>query len=134
MIWYSMTSVNKEIPSDKELLDNFQCVRCGNCCRWPGYVKVTPEEVEAIANFLSISFEEMMDKYVDLTHDRKHLTLIERVDGGCVFLDDKELPTCILEDVKPLQCRKFPYKWNFPGWKEKCAGAPATLEKLIKNK
>ena len=129
-----MTSVNQDKVSSKELLDNFQCARCGNCCRWPGYVKVTPEEVEAIAKHLSIPFEEMMDKYVELTCDRKHLTLIEGPSGACIFLDDTDLPTCKLEDVKPLQCKKFPYKWNFPGWEEKCAGAPATLAKLAKDK
>jgi len=30
---------------------DFTCLRCGQCCRWHGYVQVSEEEVEQIASF-----------------------------------------------------------------------------------
>ena len=35
--------------------EEFKCLRCGNCCRWPGYVRVNNREIDAIAAFLGIS-------------------------------------------------------------------------------
>ena len=44
--------------SRKFLEENFVCKRCGNCCKWHGYVNVSIEEIEAIAKFLGIDFNE----------------------------------------------------------------------------
>ena len=30
-------------------LERFRCRRCGNCCRWPGYVRLDGEEIGALA-------------------------------------------------------------------------------------
>ena len=49
-------------------LDNaaprYQCVRCGNCCRWPGDVNVTRREVTAIAAYLGMDEQEFIDEEV----------------------------------------------------------------------
>jgi len=34
---------------------SFKCRRCGNCCKWPGYVRLFSFEVEQIAEFLNLS-------------------------------------------------------------------------------
>ena len=39
-------------------MKNFSCRRCGNCCRWPGAVKLAEGEAEAIAVFLNMSEED----------------------------------------------------------------------------
>ena len=40
------------------------------------------------------------------------------VDGACIFLEG--VNTCLIQPVKPEQCRGFPNAWNFPGWRDMC--------------
>lgn len=103
-------------------MEKFTCRRCGNCCRWPGAVKLEPGEAEAIAAFLQMSEIEFFDKHTCLTPDRRHLSLIEKSDGSCEYLteDENGLACCAIEKVKPVQCRDFPEHWNFPNWKKAC--------------
>lgn len=101
---------------------SFKCRRCGTCCKWPGYVRLFSFEVEAIAIFLGITVYEFTDKYTVLTHDRCNLSLIEYPDGKCIFFNE-ENAECLIEAVKPQQCKKFPLEWNFKGWEQECAGA-----------
>ncbi len=102
--------------------ENFRCQRCGSCCRVPGYVKVTEAEIDAIAEYIGIELYEFISTYTRITHNRQGLSLIERDDHACVFLgNDNE---CLIERVKPKQCRQFPFDWKYddmsgicPGWK-----------------
>ena len=98
-----------------------RCRRCGNCCRWHGWVRVSGEEIDAIARHLHMAAEEFIRRYTVLTGDRRGLSLTERPDGECVFLKDGTPASCLIEEVKPRQCRDFPEKWNVPGWEEECA-------------
>jgi Fe-S-cluster containining protein len=100
----------------------FVCRRCGNCCRWPGAVKLAAGEAEKIASFLGIPEEEFFDKHTRLTPDRRHLSLIENPDGSCEFLtvSGEGIACCVIDKVKPGQCREFPGRWNFPGWEKLC--------------
>ena len=101
---------------------HYQCQRCGNCCRWPGSVRVTEGEVEAIAAFLGVETATFIAEQTDLMPDRSNLTLRSRPDGSCVFLEGKN--HCVLQAVKPLQCSGFPNTWNFPGWRDVCEAIP----------
>lgn len=101
--------------------EEFQCVRCGNCCRWKGLVKVTPEEADAIAAFLKMTSRDFIDALTRLSPDRTTLSLLEKADGSCYFYDE-ENRVCRIQEVKPGQCRAFPFTWNFPGWEEICGG------------
>jgi len=107
-------------------MERFQCRRCGRCCRWPGYVRLTHDEVDAIAGFLEMTPEAFAEKYTRLTADRSGLSLVERADGVCVFLTEARPAACRIEAVKPRQCRDFPEKWNFPGWEKECPGGDRT--------
>ena len=101
----------------------FVCRRCGACCRWEGAVKVDADEVDAIAAFLGIPIDEFLEKHTRLTPDRKHLSLMEKSSGECEFLGYEEgLSLCLIDQVKPRQCRDFPARWNFPGWRTLCEG------------
>lgn len=108
-------------------MKEFACLRCGECCRWPGAVKLEDAEVDAIAETLGISIEEFLAEHTRITPDRQHLSLCEKSSGECEYLgcDEDGLPCCLIEKVKPRQCREFPQKWNFPGWQDKCAGGAA---------
>ncbi len=85
------------------------CARCGNCCRWPGFVRITPEETEAIARFLGLDPRAFADRHTRLLPNRAGLALAEAGDGACVFLDAN---ACRIHPVKPRQCRDFPDRWT----------------------
>ena len=107
----------------------FACKRCGNCCRWSGYVRVSAREIDNIAAFLGFSSEEFVARYTRLTADRSGLSLLENPDGSCPYLiDSPEGPACQIQAVKPQQCCDFPLKWNFTNWQQECAGGRAMLE------
>ena len=97
-------------PTGKKWL----CQRCGNCCRWPGLVRVDHKEADAIADYLGIEVTEFIDKYTEITPDRRGLTIISKDDESCFFLEEPNI--CKINDVKPVQCSGFPNTWNFPGW------------------
>lgn len=101
---------------------HYQCQRCTACCRWPGQVKVTAAEITAIAAHLGIEEGQFIQEYTRLRAQRDGLALIDRENGECYFLDGDD---CRLQAVKPEQCRAFPNRWNFPGWREVCKAVPS---------
>ena len=88
------------------------CIRCAACCRWPGHVLLTQEDIVALASYLGLSQEELIQRYTVLASNRAQLSLAEREDGVCVFLDGNE---CRVYDARPAQCRDFPSKWSVSG-------------------
>ena len=102
--------------------DGFQCRRCGTCCRWEGYVRMNQSEIDAAADFLSLSPSVFIEKYTRLTDDRRGLSLIEKSDGSCIFYNSSA-KECLINPVKPAQCANFPWKWRFDGWEYECEGA-----------
>jgi uncharacterized protein len=100
------------------------CVRCGTCCRWPGYVRLRDDEADRIAAHLELDPRDFIERYTRLTEDRRTLTLIEGPDGGCIMLTEANL--CRINPVKPRQCRDFPVRWRFPGYEALCRAAQAT--------
>jgi Fe-S-cluster containining protein len=102
----------------------FDCQRCANCCRWPGDVIIDDAEVDAIARFLGISVREFVHSHTRLRANRAGLSLDEKPNGECIFLDGID---CRIQPVKPRQCREFPNKWRFPGWREKCEAIPRQI-------
>lgn len=95
----------------------YQCQRCNACCKWPGDVKLTNEEVDNIAAFLGMDSDSFIAKYCRLNMRRNGLSLIEKPSHECIFLIDGG---CHIQSVKPQQCKDFPNKWNFPGWQNIC--------------
>ena len=91
----------------------FKCTQCGNCCTGaPGYVFVTPEEIDAIAEFLGRPGRGLT-KY-HLRRVGRGYSLTENPDNyDCCFLnttpDGKR--TCSIYPVRPLQCRTWPF-WD----------------------
>jgi Fe-S-cluster containining protein len=98
-------------------LSEFKCLKCGTCCKWPGYVRLSHDDIDNIAIFLNMTVNEFIEKYTFLTRDRRSLSLIENEDGYCIFLTDEG---CKINPVKPQQCIDFPHKWRFEGWDDLC--------------
>ena len=93
------------------------CRRCGECCRIRGFVRVSNDEVDCIAELLGISPNSFAERYTRLAQDRCGLELEEKENGECVFLEGAE---CVIHAVKPRQCRTFPDAWRYPGVEEIC--------------
>jgi Fe-S-cluster containining protein len=84
----------------------FTCTRCGHCCTGePGYVWVTDEDLQAIAEFRGESLEEVRALYTRWS-DRGR-TLREKPNGDCVFYDRKA--GCTVYAARPPQCRTWPF-------------------------
>ncbi len=91
----------------------FVCQRCGACCRWPGSVLLEAADVAAAAAALEMAPGEFIDKHADLARNRAQLTLKEKPDGACEFLDADG--RCRIYAARPKQCRDFPHGWQVDG-------------------
>lgn len=116
----------RAVPQNPDI--HYTCQRCTNCCRWPGVVRVGPDEIAAIAASVRMSEEEFIQCHTRLRPDRLGLSLKEMPDGACEWLDGRD---CRLQEVKPAQCRAFPNDWNFPGWREKCEATPVLVRNRV---
>lgn len=97
----------------------FKCTECGACCTGsPGYVWVSPSEIDALAQRLGISSEIFIKKYTRRIGNRlslkEHATTFD-----CVFLKGKQ---CQVYEDRPQQCRTFPW------WPENLTSRDAWLE------
>ena len=68
----------------------YECQRCTACCRWPGQVRLTDNEIGQLATHLGLFGDEFIQQYLRLTRDRRSLALMEKGNGECVFLRDRE--------------------------------------------
>ena len=112
----------------------YQCQRCTNCCRWPGFVRIEDAEIAPMARFLGIAEHDFIQRYTRLRPERDGLALVDKgpapddtYSHECVFLEGRD---CRIQPVKPRQCAGFPNTWNFPGWREACEARPVLGEKL----
>ncbi len=101
----SLQVVQEEKPWYKEGL-RFKCTGCGKCCTGsPGYVWITPDEIEKIADSLKMSLVDFSRGY--LREINGAYALKERVKSyDCVFLNGKE---CSIYELRPKQCKTFPW-------------------------
>lgn len=78
-------------------------------------------EVARLAAFKGMGEIEFIQHFTRLSRDRRGLSLEEKTNGECVFLDGDN---CSVQPVKPQQCRDFPNLWNFPGFEKTCQAIP----------
>jgi len=122
--WYGSPG-NRDVVLDENV--HYVCQRCTACCKWPGDVRIEENEIAPIASFLGMSEDDFLETYTRLRTNRQGLSLIERENHECIMLEGDG---CRIHEVKPEQCRGFPNKWNFPGWRQVCE-AKAVPKKLI---
>jgi uncharacterized protein len=93
--------------------DPFRCRRCGACCRWPGSVLLDEADLASAAKALGMDEAAFIQNCTELAANRAQLTLRERGDGACLFLEDGG--TCRIYAARPRQCRDFPRQWRVEG-------------------
>lgn len=99
----------------------YECQRCTACCRWPGQVRVTDDEITRMAAFKKLSEFDFIQQFTRLSADRRGLALMDKENGECIFLEGND---CAVQSIKPQQCRDFPNLWNFPGFEKICQAKP----------
>ncbi len=84
----------------------FECTACGKCCRRPGIVVLTPDDILRISDHLDMTLHDFCTRF--LTHDEEDDLWYVHVKpgGGCVFLKEER---CSIHEVKPVQCKTYPF-------------------------
>lgn len=100
----------------------FTCMRCGRCCRRPGIVVLTAQEMGRIAIFLEIPAEEFFRRFVSMRGGR--LVLKDGPKGECTFYD-WDTGLCRVYACRPAQCRTYPFWPSVVGSREAWEGEAA---------
>ena len=107
----------------------FQCTACGDCCTGaPGFVWVNKSEIEALAAAMGYAdVEEFERQFVRPIGIRRSLR--ERSNFDCVLLDP-ETRRCRAYEVRPRQCRTWPF-WDSTvespeAWERTCQVCPGS--------
>ena len=84
----------------------FSCHQCNNCCRGvqPGFVYVSPRQIERIAKHLELDVRTFKKRFVT-TDENDEVVLTLGPEGDCVFWRDG----CTIYPARPRQCRTFPF-------------------------
>lgn len=90
------------------------CDECGGrCCTGEsGYIWISEEEAVAVSVLLGMSIDEFADKYLFRASDKLSIKEKEFADGhACIFFDENA-KNCSIYEVRPAQCRTFPF-WEY---------------------
>jgi uncharacterized protein len=109
--------------------DSSKCATCGGkCCRGEsGYIWVKDDDIASISKFLGIGEEDFAIIYIRKVGHRYSLNekKLGDDDYACIFFDE-EKEQCGVYDVRPIQCRTFPFweqfKKNEKEVRDECPG------------
>ena len=99
----------KRSTVDEDILSRFVCTGCGVCCRWPGHVLLMDADISELARHLKLDERDFILQYTRLASNRAQLSIKDKADGSCVFLDGD---LCGVYEARPIQCRSFPAAWQ----------------------
>lgn len=109
----------------KELFDEFDCVKCSNCCK--AIVPIIEEnEINPISSKLRLTCEDFKNKY--LFKAREAFMINKK---PCPFLSAKG---CSIYEHRPVNCREYPFTDKEEIWSrlitlvENCAICPVVFE------
>ena len=91
----------------------FSCKRCSACCRFEsGFVFLSRNDVSALKAELKLGNEEFFKLYcrwVPSLNGNLRLSLKEKTNFDCIFWSLERGGGCLVYEVRPLQCRAFPF-------------------------
>lgn len=94
--------------------DERACETCnGHCCIGEsGYIWVSKTEITAIAAKLEMDTEEFKKVYLEKVGYKYSIREVKKGESyECVFFDSG-ISGCSIYDVRPTQCRTFPF-WDY---------------------
>jgi Fe-S-cluster containining protein len=91
----------------EEILKLFKCQQSGNCCRYPGFVYVTPENIKRMSAILNLSEEEFFKEYVQIQNGWP-IIASKTFHQNC-FLDCNN--KCKVYEGRPDPCKSYP-NWD----------------------
>jgi len=83
----------------------FRCVACGRCCRRPGWVRFTENDLRRAARRLDLTVSAFRERTIDEEDGEGAWIRVTRR-RPCPFLREGG---CVIHDAKPEQCRSFPF-------------------------
>ena len=90
------------------------CDECGGrCCTGEsGYIWISEEEVLRASSFLGMDLQDFVEKYLFRVNGRLSIKEKSYQDGcACIFFDENA-KNCSVYEVRPAQCRTFPF-WEY---------------------
>jgi Fe-S-cluster containining protein len=82
--------------------------QCGKCCDQPGgVVFLTKSDVNRMANFHDLSFDEFITQHCTRSMNGRVILKSNEKSGVCIFLN--ETKQCSIYSVRPQQCKAFPW-------------------------
>ncbi|MCJ7663178.1 MAG: YkgJ family cysteine cluster protein [Desulfobacterales bacterium] len=85
----------------------FECLRCGGCCSgFSGTVRVTDDEIVALAQRLNLPEAEFRKRYTRAVGGGI-ISLIEKENKDCIFFDKEQ--GCTVYADRPRQCLTWPF-------------------------
>jgi len=98
-----------------------ECETCGGrCCTGEsGYIWAKYDEIEKMSHFVNLSIEDFATMYLKKVKHRYSLVEKKLDDNNyaCIFFDEK-MKCCSIYEVRPLQCRTFPFWEQFKNDKD----------------
>lgn len=122
-----MSVLPQTLLTDQCLALNFECQRCGECCRQEGFVYLKAGEAQKIADFFGLDVYDFTERYCELLNRQKLVLKKAEKKEDCIFLEGDR---CRVQPVKPEQCRDFPIGWRTVKSLDYCAG----IKRILKEK
>jgi len=91
----------------------FECTECGHCCRVRGayaHVYLNEDEIAAFARHFKLTKKQFRWRYT--VQDELGWTELVFHEDRCIFLDN-DSGRCGVYEVRPTQCRTFPFWRQF---------------------
>ncbi len=110
----------------------FECKKCGECCKWEGVVVLTPGDIKRIADHFSLDDTEFLNRYAKRSGS-KNILKNKPGSSSCIFLENNR---CSIWNIQPEQCSEYPkhYEKRCPGFQidNRSASMSDKYEKAIK--
>ena len=107
----------------------FKCTACGHCCKGPGDVYFTEEDLQAIKKHLKLGAFGFARLKRKLIQERIPGYYVHRSGEACILLQNNR---CSVYEVRPLQCKTYPFwpsnfqsRANFRSLVKECPGTMA---------
>lgn len=115
---------------------DFTCTKCGDCCKWPGFVYLVEEDIGPLATRMTGGDQSrFLAEYTDRVGPRskkKQLVLADKPETSeCVFLDERN--KCGVYDTRPKQCKEYPLKYEpgCPGFSREVQAMDSKMKTMV---